>query len=736
MAQRQVEERLEGTEKEVLGLKEMMREMKKTMERLAEEMRESQYYKKKEESGTFDGFVMKLKGKMEELDVTAEVNTNTVDRSKYKKLEMPMFLGENPESWVYRVEHFFEINNLSEAEKVKVVVVSFGQDEVDWYRWSHNPKKVESWEDLKTRMFEFFRDTGQKSLGARLIWIQQDGSYNEYVKKFVNYSAPLPYMAESVLRDAFLTGLEPTLQAEVVSRHPQTLEECMMEALLVNDCNLALKLSRAELGIHKYKGGEPANTKAPVSNEKGNPRKNEFQMKQITIPLKGSYQKGDPLVKRLSDAEFRSRLERGLCFRCNEKYSHGHHCKVKEKRELMLFILNEEESADEGENSETQREKIMELKQLDTLEEAVIEYRTITSLTTKGTMKLQGEVKGKAIIVLIDSGATHNFIHYELVKEKRIPMESDTQFRVTIGDGTSCKGKGICRRVEIKLEGLTVVADFLAVELGKVDVVLEMQWLDTTSTMKIRMKGEDIEKTAFRTHEGHYEFLVMPFGLDITEHEKHLGMVFAVLRDNQLYAIRKKELEWDRLKFHVAKVFSHMAILSLLVCGIDVPENMPRCINNCYNLEGFWKSWHASYNKWLVRYMYIPLGGSKRKAFNVWIVFTFVAIWHDLEWKLLWWAWLTCLFFVPEMVMKSAVSTFKAESAITEFVVRELSAIAGAITITCLMVANLVGYVIGPSGINSLGSRFLNKQGFPVLGGMFVTFYVGTKVMTKILSFF
>jgi hypothetical protein len=30
---------------------------------------------------------------------------------------------------------------------------------------------------------------------------------------------------------------------------------------------------------------------------------------------------------------------------------------------------------------------------------------------------------------------------------------------------------------------------------------------------QIRMKEVDISKTSFRTHEGHYEFLVMPFGL-------------------------------------------------------------------------------------------------------------------------------------------------------------------------------------------------------------------------------
>ena len=32
---------------------------------------------------------------------------------------------------------------------------------------------------------------------------------------------------------------------------------------------------------------------------------------------------------------------------------------------------------------------------------------------------------------------------------------------------------------------------------------------------QITMKTEDIPKTTFRTHEGYYEFLVMPFGITV-----------------------------------------------------------------------------------------------------------------------------------------------------------------------------------------------------------------------------
>lgn len=50
---------------------------------------------------------------------------------------MPIFAGENPESWVYRAKHFFEINDLANDKKVKVARVSFGQDdEVNGFKWS------------------------------------------------------------------------------------------------------------------------------------------------------------------------------------------------------------------------------------------------------------------------------------------------------------------------------------------------------------------------------------------------------------------------------------------------------------------------------------------------------------------------------------------------------------------------------------------------------------------------
>ena len=86
----------------------------------------------------------------------------------------------------------------------------------------------------------------------------------------------------------------------------------------------------------------------------------------------------------------------------------------------MLFILNEEESTGEEASSEGVTEEVVELNQLDIVEATEIELKTIKGFTSKGTMKLRGNVRGKEVVVLIDSRATNNFIHEALVEERQI----------------------------------------------------------------------------------------------------------------------------------------------------------------------------------------------------------------------------------------------------------------------------------------------------------------------------
>src|SRR5690242_7676477 len=72
-------------------------------------------------------------------------------------------------------------------------------------------------------------------------------------------------------------------------------------------------------------------------------------------------------------------------------------------------------------------------------------------------------------------------------------------------------------------------------------------------------------------------------------------------------------------------------------------------MSNNYSGLAFWRSWHRSFYLWIVRYMYVPLGGSKFGSLNIWPIFTFVAVWHDLQLNLLAWSWLICLFILPEL---------------------------------------------------------------------------------------
>jgi len=73
--------------------------------------------------------------------------------------------------------------------------------------------------------------------------------------------------------------------------------------------------------------------------------------------------------------------------------------------------------------------------------------------------------------------------------------------------------------------------------------------------------------------------------------------------------------------------WSDVAIGLARVCGRRVPENFDRPWLARDPAE-FWRRWHVSLGVWLRDYVYVPLGGRRRRVLNVGITFLVSAAWH------------------------------------------------------------------------------------------------------------
>nr|GEW21922.1 hypothetical protein [Tanacetum cinerariifolium] len=182
---------------------------------------------------------------------------------------------------------------------------------------------------------------------------------------------------------------------------------------------------------------------------------------------------------------------------------------------------------------------------------------------------------------------------FTLNQELGIAVSDSGTFNVTLGNRETTISKGIYKGLVVVFPEIQVFKDFLPLELGSTDAILGIKWLQTLRgvkmnlkllTMKfmvgldkflisiidelldelqwakifskidlklgyhqIRMMSSDVQKATFQTHEGHYEFLVMPFRhtnapvtRSVEEHEIYLWTVLQILREQKLYANRKK----------------------------------------------------------------------------------------------------------------------------------------------------------------------------------------------------
>ncbi|KAK8943096.1 hypothetical protein KSP39_PZI009423 [Platanthera zijinensis] len=153
---------------------------------------------------------------------------------------------------------------------------------------------------------------------------------------------------------------------------------------------------------------------------------------------------------------------------------------------------------------------------------------------------------------------------------------------------------------------------------------------------QIRMRTEDIRKTAFRTHDGHYEFLVMPFGLsnapstfqavmnetfrpllwrsvliffdDILiysrsweEHVEHVAQVLTILRQHQFYAkLSKCSFEQPEVEYlgHLVSAQGVRADPKKIKSMVEWPRpTNVRALRGFLGLTGYYRRFVKDYGK-------------------------------------------------------------------------------------------------------------------------------------------
>jgi hypothetical protein len=216
-------------------------------------------------------------------------------------------------------------------------------------------------------------------------------------------------MSNDLFRECFINGLKDEICVDVLMSHSHIWLEATQRA----------KESQHILSSQNLKPSFPPPPKPTIFSPPATPLK----------------------IQNLTRAEMVERQLKGLCYNCGDKYFPGNKCK-----EQNIFMVVTEDLSKEDVVVLTMEELTLPSDLTPSSDppnvDPMISLNSLTSFSATQTLKLSGYIKNRKVIILVDSGSTHNFIFLCISQEVNFYISSINNFQTMISNGGSMKCGG------------------------------------------------------------------------------------------------------------------------------------------------------------------------------------------------------------------------------------------------------------------------------------------------------
>ncbi|KAL4303244.1 hypothetical protein GQ457_10G021490 [Hibiscus cannabinus] len=375
------------------------------------------------------------------------------------KIELQSFDGDNPRGWIRKCEKFFSIFAIPEQNKVEIAAMYLVGRAETWFDGYTMQKTRLTWHEFVADLCHRFLDKLQSDIIEEFNKLFQKASVAEYQDKFEELK---PFMLqlnanldEDYFVSSFISGLKEELKHKVKVHEPKSLEDAYRKATLYE---ISMEIDSKKAKPPTYK---PFNAITTPTFQK--------QTSTSTISSQKPNQAFTTAKQTLQDY----RRANSLCFKCGEKFSPTHQCKLKQ-----FHMMEESEEVFEDSNGEDANQTMPQSDYtIDTAEESLeISMNALTGNAGHSTIRIQGSLKGNPLNILVDSGSTHSFITPVWAKEGLELIETNP-LAITVANGEQLLSTTKSKKLNWKMQGHSFEHDFRVLHMGGSDMVLGVDWM-------------------------------------------------------------------------------------------------------------------------------------------------------------------------------------------------------------------------------------------------------------------